>query len=166
MPWDQILGLVVTLMVMSVGLAGCLLPAVPSTPVVLVAALVHRFVFGDAGASIWVLAVLFVITVFSILMEYLASLIGAKKLGATKAGVWGAVVGTIVGLFFAPLGIIFGPFLGAVSFELLGGRELGEAAKAGTGALIGFFAGTLGKIVCCIAMIGLFGFHIVLKAFG
>ena len=89
-------------------------------------------------------------------VDYLASVIGARKLGATWRGMLGAVVGALIGILFSLPGIILGPFLGALLFEFLGGRDVREAALAGAGAMLGIFVGALGKVACSAAMIGLF----------
>src|SRR6266850_3595983 len=107
---------------MCVGLAGSILPGVPSTPLVMLAAIGHRLYFGPTGASNLMLVVLGVLMVVSLVMDYLASMAGAKKLGATWRGVLGAVVGGVIGIFLGPLGILLGPFLGALVFEMVGGR--------------------------------------------
>ena len=153
----EILGYVVTILVMLVGVLGCLIPIIPSTPIILIAAVVHRLVYGaEVGAQTWVLVVLGVITGLSFLLDGLASMVGAKKFGATWRGVTGAMVGGIVGLFFGIVGIFVGPFIGAVAFELLGQRDLRESSHAGVGAFVGILAGALGKLACCGVMMGLF----------
>ena len=50
----EIIGLVLALLIMGVGVVGCVLPGLPGTPLVLAAALVHKLVFGQAGASWWI----------------------------------------------------------------------------------------------------------------
>ena len=160
---EQIIGLALTLLVMAVGVAGSVLPGIPGTPLVLAAALIHKWIFGAAGADWPVLIVLAGIMVLSLVMDFGATWFGAKKLGATWKGILGAVVGVIVGLFFGVPGIIIGPFVGAVAFELVGGRDLGAATKAGMGALIGLLVGTLGKFACAVAMMGLFAVEVVAR---
>ena len=153
----EILGLTITFIVMFVGLVGCLIPILPSTTIVLGAAIVHRLIYGgEIGAQTWVLVVLGLITAFSFLVDSLASMIGAKKFGASWKGVAGAMVGGIVGMFFSIPGILLGPFIGAVLFELLGDRGLRESSHAGFGAFIGILAGAIGKLACCAVMMGLF----------
>jgi len=102
------------------------------------------------------IGLLLLITIFSLVLEHLAAVVGAKKLGATRKGIIGAFIGVMVGFFFSLPGMILGPFIGAVSFELIGGREWRDASKAGVGAIVGLLAGTLGKIACSIAMIAAF----------
>jgi uncharacterized protein YqgC (DUF456 family) len=149
-------GLLLALLVMLAGVAGSIVPALPGPPLVLAAALVHKLWFGAASASGTVLWVMTALMLLSLALDFAASLVGARKLGATWRGVLGATVGGIVGLFFGPLALILGPFVGAMLFELLGGRDFKEAGRAGLGAVLGFLAGALGKVACAVAMTGLF----------
>jgi uncharacterized protein len=162
---EQILGLFIAEGVMVVGAIGSLLPAIPSTPIVFLAALGHKIYFGENSISYLVLAILGMVTLFSVVMDYIASLVGARKLGATWRGVAGALVGGVLGLFIGPWGILIGPFGGALAFEMLGGRQLDEASKAGFGALLGIIAGTLGKFICAIGMASLFLANIMWRVF-
>jgi uncharacterized protein YqgC (DUF456 family) len=161
---EQIVGLVLALLVMLFGVIGSLVPVMPGVPVIVVAALGHRLYFGDHGASWWVLAVMTVLAVIALALDYVAGMIGAKKLGATWRGIVGAVVGGLVGLFFSLPGILLGPFVGALLFELAGGREFKLAAKAGAGAVLGLFAGAVGKLALCMVMILLFTTNVIYRA--
>lgn len=164
MTTEQIIGLLLALLVMSIGTAGSILPGIPSTPLVVLAALGHRLYFGEASVSNFMFVLLVALMLLSLVMDHLASMLGAKKLGATWRGVLGAVVGAVFGIFFAIPGIILGPFIGAALFEMAGGREWKEAARAGLGAVIGLFVGALGKLACCVAMMGLFAVDVILQS--
>src|SRR5688572_26128107 len=153
MTWEQILGLSLTLIVMLIGLVGSVVPGLPGSPVVLVAAIAHRLYFGATGASNLVLFILAGLMTASIALDLVATALGAKKFGATWRGAVGAVIGGIVGLFFALPGIILGPFLGATLFEMLGDKEFKEAMRAGAGAVIGLLLGVVGKFAICVIMI-------------
>jgi uncharacterized protein YqgC (DUF456 family) len=159
----QILGLLLALLIMCVGIAGSILPGLPSTPLVLLGAIAHKLYFGNAGAAWWIIAILAVMTVLSLVLDYLASVYGAKRLGATWRGAAGAIIGGLVGLFFNLPGILLGPFIGAMLFEMAGGREWKAASRAGVGATLGLLAGALGKLACCIAMTGLFTMNVVYR---
>ena len=126
------MGLGLALVVMLIGLVGSILPVLPGTPIVLATAIGHRLYFGAASINNAVLIALVVLTVVSLLFDFLATALGAKRFGATWRGAVGAVIGGVIGLFFSLPGIILGPFLGAMLFELLGGKEFKIAAKAGT----------------------------------
>ena len=165
MTTQEIIGFIIAEGFMVIGAVGSMLPAIPSTPVVFLAALGHKLYFGDNSISYLILAILGIITLFSLVMDYIASLVGARKLGATWRGVAGALIGGILGLFLGPWGILIGPFIGALTFEMMGGRQFEEASKAGFGALLGIVAGTLGKFICAIAMASLFAANIIWRAF-
>jgi len=153
---EQIIGLILTLLVMGIGVAGSVLPGLPGPPLVLAAAIGHRLYFGDTGASTLILAIMGALMLLSLGLDYLASIYGAKKMGATWRGVTGAVVGAVIGLFFSLPGIILGPFVGATALEMLGGRKWPEAARAGLGAVVGILVGAVGKLASCVAMVALF----------
>ena len=160
----QIIGLVVALLLMCVGLAGAVLPAVPSTPLVLIAAIGHKIYFGATGVGWLVMTLLVLLTALSLAMDYLATVYGAKKLGATWRGATGAIVGGLVGLFFHLPGILLGPFIGAFFFEKIGGRTWKDSSLAGVGATIGLLAGALGKLACCVSMMGAFTVNVLYRS--
>ena len=153
---EQATGLIVAVIVMMMGVLGSLIPVLPGIPLVFVAALVHRMIFGDAGASTPVLAVMGALMIFSMVLDALGTMVGARKLGATWRGMIGAMAGGVVGLFFIPFGLVLGPFIGAILGELTGGRGRDAAIKAGSGAVLGLLLGALGKVVCGVIMIILF----------
>lgn len=161
---EQIIGLILALLVMGVGAIGSIFPGLPSTPLVLIAAIGHRLYFGDQGVGVAVMTMLVGITVLSLVADYVASIIGAVKLGATRRGIMGAVVGGLVGLFFNLPGIILGPFVGALIFEYVGGRDLKESARAGLGAMFGLVGGAVGKLFCSLLMIALFAANVIYRS--
>ena len=161
MTTEQIIGLALALLVMAIGLLGILLPGLPSTPFILAPAILHRLYFGEASATFLVLGIMIGLALFSLGLDYITTLYGAKRLGATWRGMLGAVLGALVGLFFSLPGILLGPFIGAALFELAGGRRTEDAIRAGVGAVLGIFVGALGKAVCCIAMMTLFAYSVV-----
>src|SRR6185503_3626833 len=123
-----------------------------------------KLYFGNKGADWWILGVLVLLMVLAVSLDYIATVCGAKKLGATWKGATGAIVGGLVGLFFSLPGILLGPFVGAWLFEMLGGRGWKASSKAGVGATLGLFLGALGKLACCLAMMGLFAVNVVYRS--
>ena len=126
---DQILGLTLALLVMGLGFLGSFLPGLPSTPLVLAGAIGHKLYFHEHGAGWLVMAMLVLVTAFSLVMDYMANIYGAKKLGATWRGAVGALLGGVAGLFFAFPGVLVGPFVGAFGLEMLGGRHWKEFGR-------------------------------------
>lgn len=163
MTTEQIVGLSLALLVMCFGLAGSILPGLPGTPLVLIAAIGHKLYFGETGAGWMVMTLLVGFTALSLLMDYLASIYGAKRMGATWRGATGAIVGGLIGLFFSLPGILLGPFLGALAFEMAGGRNFKDSSRAGLGATLGLLAGALGKLFCCLAMMGAFAVNVIYR---
>jgi len=160
---EQIIGFSLALLVMSGGIVGSIIPAIPSTSLVLLAAVGHRLYFGHASVGIAPMIALAVLTAITLLMDYIATMIGTKKLGGSWWGIIGSCIGALLGAFI-PLffiGIFIGTFAGAVIFEMFGGRELKHATRAGLGAMIGLLAGAIGKLAGCIAMIAIFSISVV-----
>ena len=153
-------GYAIVLLIMFIGVMGNLIPGIPGTPLILAGALGHQLYFaGQGGVGWWWVAALAALGLVALGLDYLATLIGAKKLGATWKGMLGALLGIIVGLFvFPPVGLIIGPFIGAMGFEWAFGREARESAKAGVGAVLGMALGVVGKLVCSVVMFALFAF--------
>lgn len=158
---EQIIGLSLALLVMLIGLVGSILPGLPGAPLILLAAIGHRLYFGQSGISNFVLVSLIILMLLSLLLDYLASMMGAKRFGATWRGVVGAAVGGLIGIFFSLPGILLGPFIGATLFEVFGGYEWKKATRAGLGATLGLLAGVIGKCAVCVAMIGLFTVNVI-----
>ena len=97
------------------------------------------------------------------ILDYLAGVRGVKRYGGSKFAVWGSIIGSILGLIFlGPLGIILGPFLGAVAGELILHKPIKQAVLAGWGTVIGFLGGLFLKLAVEVAMIAWF-FTTVIK---
>ncbi len=140
------------------GLIGCIIPAVPGPPLSFAAILMLAMVksFEEPLTSTTILIMAF-ITVVVTALDYIVPVAGAKKYGASKWGIWGSVGGMILGIvFFPPLGIIAGAFLGAVAVELLGGKETKDAFRAGWGVFVGTLLGTILKLTASFYMTYLF----------
>ncbi len=136
---------------MLVGIIGCFLPIVPGPPLAFVGLLVLELtdrVANDTNFYLLWAAITVAVTV----LDYVVPIWGTKKFGGSKYGVWGSTIGLIVGLFFAPLGIIVGPFVGALLGEFADGKQSGPALKAAFGSFLGFLAGTLLKLISALWM--------------
>ncbi len=148
-----VLAWVLVLVSLLVAVASVVIPVLPGTPVVLLATVLAGWLTGfervDANIIIWVA----VLTAVAIGIDFLGNVIGAQGFGAGRAGIWGGVIGSFVGLIvFPPWGFLLGALLGAVLFELLAGRPVEQAWRAGIGALIGTVAGVAGKVVVLVVM--------------
>ncbi len=141
-----------------VGIAGVVLPALPGLPLVFAGMLLAAWA-GDFEKIGWVtLVVLGLLTALSFAADIFSTAVGAQRVGASRKALWGTVIGTFAGLFFMPIGLFAGPFVGALVGELWHGRELGQAAKVGLGTWLGIVLGVVLKLGLTFAMLGLFVF--------
>jgi len=146
--------LVAAIIIMLVGVAGTILPFIPGVPLVFVAIAAYGWYDGFQHVTANYVVIMAGLAVLSLLVDYLATTLGAKYYGSSRAGVIGALVGTVLGLFiFPPLGIILFPWLGAVIGELVTGKDWEPAMKAGIGTIIGLFSGMVFKAVLALAMV-------------
>jgi uncharacterized protein YqgC (DUF456 family) len=139
-----------------VGLAGIILPAIPGTPLVFVGLLLAAWAEGFEKVGWFPLTLLGILTVASLVIEFLAASLGAKRVGATWKGMAGAAVGTIAGMFFGIPGLLLGPFVGAVLGEYISQKDWNRAGKVGLGTWLGLIFGTAAKIAVAFAMLGVF----------
>lgn len=141
-----------------IGMVGVILPALPGLPLVFAGMWLAAWA-GDFQQIGWItLVMLGLMTVLSVAVDFFATVVGAKRVGASKKALWGAVLGTFAGLFFGPIGLFAGPFIGALLGELWHSRELGQATKVGIGTWLGILLGTVLKLGLAFAMLGLFVF--------
>ena len=120
------------------GLIGCILPIIPGLPLSYVALLLLSFAKDWEPFSATFLIIMGAITGLMLFLDYVVPVVGAKKYGASKYGVWGSFIGMIIGIFvFPPFGLIIGGFIGAVVGELLAGKEGDNAVRAGIGVFLG-----------------------------
>lgn len=152
--WDMV-GNFVAWALIGIGFLGTFLPILPGTILILAGALVHRFWIGAESSLGWVgLGILALLVLLSYLVDNLASALGAKWYGASKWGMWGAVLGGLIGLFFGLPGLFIGPLAGAFAFELLLARkQITGATRSTWGTLVGTALGILVKGGIALAMI-------------
>ncbi len=142
------------IVVMAIGLIGTVLPVLPGTTIILAAAVVHRLIVGpEKGMGWWGLGGLIALALVSYGIEFASSYFGAKYFGATRWGVMGAVLGGIVGIFTGFVTLLILPIVGAILGELIAGKRLINAGKAGWGTLLGTLAGMIAKLALGLAMV-------------
>ncbi len=146
-----------------IGIAGCFLPFIPG-PVVAFLSLICLDLAKDWQAfSIPFLMIMGIIALLmSIVLDYVVSMAGAKKYGASRAGVWGSVIGMIIGMiFFPPLGIFIGALAGAVICEMFIGKKTGEAMRVAWGVFVGNVVGAVLKLAYCLMILFFFLYEMI-----
>jgi uncharacterized protein YqgC (DUF456 family) len=132
----------------------------PGVPVVFAGMLLAAWADDFRVIPLWAIGVLAALTVLALAIDFVATLLGARRVGASRHALVGAALGTLVGLFFGIPGLLLGPFLGALCGELLHGRDLAQASRVGAGTWIGMIAGAVFKLALCFVMLAVFVFAI------
>ena len=138
------------------GMVGCVLPVLPGHLIILLAAVAHRLMLGAEGSGLnWVtFLVLGGLMGVSQVLEILSGAAGTRWFGGSRWGALGALLGSLVGLFFMPFGLLLGPLLGAVGFELVvAGKPPKPAMASGVGSVVGTLSGLLLKFGIGVLML-------------
>ena len=154
---DSLWYLLAALLVLG-GIAGSVLPALPGVPMVFGGLLIAAWAGDFTRVGALTLVLLGLLTVASFAIDFAATAMGARRVGATKLAVVGAALGTLAGLFLGIPGLIIGPFVGAVAGELLSHGQVQQATRAGVATWIGLLFGTLAKLALVFTMLGVFAF--------
>ncbi|AEF94021.1 protein of unknown function DUF456 [Desulfotomaculum nigrificans CO-1-SRB] len=147
-------GIIIASILFVLGMVGIVFPILPGAPLLLAGMVIYGFFdhFIHLTWPFYLGQTILMLFVFGV--DYLANIWGVKKYGGSKYAVWGSVIGTLLGIFaLGPLGIIVGPFLGAVGGELIATQKVNQAVRAGVGTLVGFLGGALIKIALQTLMI-------------
>ncbi len=147
----DILWIIIGFILLFLGLAGSIIPALPGPPLCFVALLFQQFkstpAFSATFLWLWAFAI-----VILLVLDFVTPLYGTRKWGGSTYGIWGSTIGLFIGMWFGPIGILIGPFLGAFIGEVLANKSLHQAWKAALGSFIGFLVGTLLKLIACFVM--------------
>lgn len=144
---------IIALVLALVGVAGCILPVLPGTPICYVGMLVMACT-EYSTLSKPILVTFLIVTILVSVADYLLPAWLSRRFGGSKRGATGATIGMLVGLFFVPTGLILGPFIGAVLGEMTVNRDdSAKALKVGFGAFLSFIVGTGLKLIASIAML-------------
>lgn len=147
---------VLAVLLIVIGTVGTFLPGIPGPVLVFAGMLVAAWIDHFLRIGWVTLTALGLLTALAVAIEIGASVIGARRVGASRLALIGAAVGTVVGLFFGFVGILICPFLGAVIGELMAQRRLAPAVRVGVGTWIGAALGIFAKMVIVFVMLAVF----------
>lgn len=150
--WLLAIGLVV------IGLIGTIAPLLPGPPLVLAGLWLAAWIDGFTrvgSTTLWILALL---CGLALLLDFIASALGAQRARASRSAIWGALAGSVIGMFFGIPGLIIGPFAGAVLGELHAQGGVARATEVGIATWIGLLLGIVAKLVICLIMLFVFIF--------
>lgn len=153
---------VLSVLLIVVGIAGTVLPALPGPAFVLAGVLLAAWIEGFTRVGVVTVAMVSVLAVMAWILDYAAAMLGAKRAGASRQALAGAAIGTVAGLFFGFLGVLVFPLVGAAVGEFLARRDHQHAIKVGLATWLGILAGLAGKVVVVFMMVGIFLVALVL----
>lgn len=160
----EIIGWIVAIIMFIVAFVGLVYPIIPSVLFIVAGFLLYGWIvsFEEMNWLFWSIQILFVILLFG--ADTLANVVGVKRFGGSKAGMWGSTIGLLIGPFVIPVaGILLGPFIGAVLAELLITRQdFKKSLKSGIGSLVGFLTSIVAKGAIMLLMIAIFVFFVTM----
>jgi uncharacterized protein YqgC (DUF456 family) len=146
-----------TICLLLVGIIGSVVPFLPGPLLIFAAGIIHTVLLPEAGMSVWGFVVLSLGIVLSYVIDFVSGAMGARWFGASRWGIAGVFIGGIVGMFFVPVGLILGPLLGGVAFELIFAKKrLQPAAKSAWGSLLGTGVGLVLRLIVALGMVAAF----------
>lgn len=153
---DSLINIISGLLIV-LGVIGTVLPVLPGAPLALAGLLVFKLFSGDCGFGWEVIIIAGAFVIIGAILDYVLPAALTKKFGGSKYGVWGSIIGLIVGLFFPPIGFIVGPFIGALLAELaFATKDMKSALKSALGSFAGFLLTTGYDIILCLILFGIF----------
>jgi uncharacterized protein YqgC (DUF456 family) len=153
---NDILLWTLSVLLIVVGLAGTVLPALPGTLFVLAGIVLGAWVDDFTRVGTASLVVVSVLAVIAWVLDFVAGLLGAQRVGASRQAVFGAALGTVAGLFMGLVGVLFMPLVGAAIGELIAQRDQRRALHVGVATWRGIMVGLVAKVVIACMMIGVF----------
>jgi uncharacterized protein len=144
---SQIIAIIVTAIFFLIGVTGTLLPVLPGAPVIWLGMLAYGLIagFNNLGLFFFFGQALLALAVMGV--DYLFTAMGSRYFGGSRAALWGAAAGLIVGLLFFPIGLLIGPFLGAALADFIFTRRTDRAIRSGVGASLGFWSALPMKLI-------------------
>ncbi len=157
LPWDVLGVWSLTICLLIVGIIGSVVPFLPGPFLIFIAGVVHTLLLPGSGISVWGFVALSLGLVLSYVVDLASGAMGARWFGASRWGIAGVFIGGIVGMFFVPVGLILGPLIGGVTFELIFAKKrLQPAAKSAWGSLLGTGVGLVLRLIVALGMMAVF----------
>jgi uncharacterized protein YqgC (DUF456 family) len=147
---------VVAVLLIVVGVAGTVLPALPGVPLIFGGVLLAAWIGDFQRISVFTVVVLAVLAVLGIVIDYIAAALSAKRAGASKEGIIGAAIGTLAGIATGLWGLLFMPLVGAAVGEFIAHKDALRAGKVGAATWFGLLVGTAIKLAIAFTMVGVF----------
>lgn len=153
---------IIAVLLILIGLAGVLLPALPGVPLIFFGILLAAWIDDFQRISGLMIIVMALLAVSAVLIDYVASTVSAQRAGASRQGVIGAFLGTVLGIIVGLWGLLFMPLIGAVMGEFMAHRDIFRAGKIGMATWVGLFIAAVVKLAIAFTMIGIFAMALII----
>ena len=153
---ETVVYLAVAALLVAVGLAATVVPVLPGVLLVFGGLLLAAWAEGFSRVGVVGLSLIGALAALAFAADFVASLLGAKRVGASPKALFGATVGGVVGIFLGIPGMLLGPFVGAVLGELWARGGIAQAGKVGVGTWLGLLFAAIAKVVIAFLMIATF----------
>ena len=147
---------ILCVLLIAVGIAGTVLPAIPGVLFVWLGILLGGWIDGFSRVGGWTITITGLLAIAATVIDYVAGMLGARKVGASREAVAGALIGTVLGIFTGLWGLLFLPLLGAFAGQYLVDRDLIRAGNVGIATWIGMAVGAVAKVALTLLMVGIF----------
>jgi uncharacterized protein len=152
-PLFDLILVIISLVLLILGLIGCFISVIPGPPLSWAGLFALSFT-SYSEISTTFLIIWAIVAVATIIADYIFPVKLTQKLGGTKAGIRGATIGMLLGLFcYAPVGVIIGPIIGALVGELIAKKGKATAFRSALGAFLGFLLTTGIKLIVVLLMV-------------
>jgi uncharacterized protein len=153
---------IVAILLIGVGVAGTVLPALPGIPLIFAGVLLAAWIEDFERIGMFTITVLGVLAVIGVVIDYVAAAMTARRAGASRQGVVGAAIGTLAGIFTGLWGLVFMPLVGAVVGELIANKDALSAGRIGLATWMGLLIAAAIKVALAFTMVGVFVAALVL----
>jgi hypothetical protein len=143
------------------GVVGTVVPALPGAILVFAGIALAAWIDHFVRIPPWLLVLLGVMTAMAWVVDYVAAAAGAKRVGASRLAIVGAVLGTLAGILSGLWGLLLMPLVGAAIGEYLAQRDTRRAGKVAIATWVGLLLGSAAKAAIVLAMVGIFVFALV-----
>jgi hypothetical protein len=147
---------IIAILLILAGVAGVVLPTLPGVPLIFAGVLLAAWINDFQLISVNTVYVLAVLAVLGVVVDYVATAMSAKRAGASRQGIIGAAIGTLVGIFTGFWGLLFMPLAGAAIGEYIAHKDLLRAGKVGTATWYGLIIAVAVKLAIAFTMLGVF----------
>jgi len=147
---------IIAILLILVGIAGTVLPALPGAPLIFGGVLLAAWISDFQRISVFTVVVMAILAVIGIVIDYVAVAVSTKRAGASKQGIIGAAIGTLAGVFVGLWGLLFMPLAGAAIGEFIAHRDMLSAGKVGAATWLGLIVATAVKLAVAFTMVGVF----------